>query len=138
MLVGVMAGDAAHAAEASSDEALIVQTTIKLATMFKLKEPPLPREAIVTRWQSDPFARGSYSYLGPEAQPGDGMERMSTKSVEGWWSVDNLIKVRYLYLFYYLLLNQLFPSSKNSSKRKNPQNSPSPPPPQQIPTQRTP
>ncbi|KAK3078034.1 hypothetical protein LTS18_008606, partial [Coniosporium uncinatum] len=30
-----------------------------------------PAETIVTRWKRDPFARGSYSYVGPKTQSGD-------------------------------------------------------------------
>lgn len=50
---------------------LISQVLSTLAIMFHLTENPRPEEAIITRWRSDPFARGSYSYLGPDAQPGD-------------------------------------------------------------------
>lgn len=66
-----MAGDAARDAEHLSDDELINDVTHSLAKMFSLPSRPLPTEALVTRWQKDPFARGSYSYLGPWAQPGD-------------------------------------------------------------------
>ena len=32
---------------------------------------PLPSETIVTRWKRDPFACGSYSFVGPRTQTGD-------------------------------------------------------------------
>lgn len=71
MLVALMAGDAAREAERFSDKDLVANVTKRLATMFGLTATPQPLEAIVTRWQKDPFARGSYSYMGPAAQPGD-------------------------------------------------------------------
>ena len=33
--------------------------------------PPAPRSTHVTRWRSDPFSRGSYSYIPVGAQPND-------------------------------------------------------------------
>ncbi|KAB8611420.1 hypothetical protein FH972_025925 [Carpinus fangiana] len=71
LLVALMAGDAAEEAEHRSDEAMVGEVTLRLAQIFKLPQTPRPVEAIVTRWRKDPFARGSYSYLGPHAQPGD-------------------------------------------------------------------
>ncbi|OCK81016.1 lysine-specific histone demethylase 1 [Lepidopterella palustris CBS 459.81] len=71
MLVALMAGNAAHETELSSNESLIHEVTGRLAKMFAPAPVPLPSETIVTRWRKDPFARGSYSYVGPLAQPGD-------------------------------------------------------------------
>lgn len=70
-LVALMAGDAAYYAEASSDDHLIKDVTERLKKMFAPKIVPLPSETIVTRWSKDPFARGSYSYVGPKTQAGD-------------------------------------------------------------------
>ena len=70
-LVALMAGDAAHYAEASSDDQLIREVTGRLKKMFAPKIVPFPSETIVTRWSKDPFARGSYSYVGPKTQAGD-------------------------------------------------------------------
>jgi hypothetical protein len=66
-----MAGDAAHYAEATSDDQLVKEVTDRLDAMFAPNHVPLPSEAIVTRWKRDPFARGSYSYVGPKTQIGD-------------------------------------------------------------------
>jgi lysine-specific histone demethylase 1 len=66
-----MAGDAAHYAEASSNDQLVKEVTDRLDAMFAPNAVPLPSEAIVTRWKKDPFARGSYSYVGPKTQTGD-------------------------------------------------------------------
>lgn len=71
MLVALMAGDAAHQAESTSDTALIIEVTEQLRNMFKPTFIPAPSEAIVTRWGKDRFARGSYSYVGAQAHPDD-------------------------------------------------------------------
>jgi hypothetical protein len=71
VLVALMAGDAAHYAEATSDDQLVKEVTDRLDAMFAPNTVPLPSEAIVTRWKRDPFARGSYSYVGPKTQTGD-------------------------------------------------------------------
>src|SRR5438128_258931 len=70
-LVALMAGDAAHYAEASSNDQLIKEVTGRLTKMFAPKSIPLPSETKVTRWSKDPYARGSYSYVGPKTQAGD-------------------------------------------------------------------
>jgi hypothetical protein len=70
-LVALMAGDAAHYAEATPNDNLIEDVTERLKKMFAPKIVPLPLETIITRWSKDPFARGSYSYVGPKTQAGD-------------------------------------------------------------------
>jgi lysine-specific histone demethylase 1 len=71
MLVALMAGNAAHHTEQSDNDSLIREVTSRLAKMFAPARVPLPSETIVTRWKRDPFARGSYSYVGPHTKPGD-------------------------------------------------------------------
>ncbi|KAL8830511.1 MAG: hypothetical protein Q9191_001384 [Dirinaria sp. TL-2023a] len=71
LLIALMAGDAAHQAENTSDADLVAGVTQDLALMFKQTKIPLPIETIVTRWGNDRFARGTYSYVGATAQPGD-------------------------------------------------------------------
>lgn len=71
MLVALMAGDAALDAEKIPENDLISDAVEKLKTMFSLPSRPCVEEAIVTKWRQDPFARGTYSYLGPRAEPGD-------------------------------------------------------------------
>ncbi|KAF2736660.1 hypothetical protein EJ04DRAFT_521872 [Polyplosphaeria fusca] len=70
-LVALMAGDAAHYAEERSNDDLVKEVTGRLLRMFAPKIVPLPTETIVTRWRRDPFACGSYSYVGPKTQAGD-------------------------------------------------------------------
>lgn len=71
VLVALMAGEAAHYAEVTSNDQLIKEVTDRLDSIFAPEHVPLPSEAIVTRWKRDPFARGSYSYVGPRTQTGD-------------------------------------------------------------------
>lgn len=71
VLIALMAGDAAHHAEAVGDAHLVREVTQELAKIFPRAEIPEPSEAIITRWGKDRFARGSYSYVAPLAEPGD-------------------------------------------------------------------
>lgn len=71
VLISLMAGDAAHQAEISSDAELVAEVTKELAKIFKQTIVPQPIETIVTRWGKDRFARGSYSYVGATSLPGD-------------------------------------------------------------------
>ena len=71
VLIGLIVGDAAYEAEKSSDADLVNDATQQLSKIFKDKVVPPPEETIVTRWQQDRFARGTYSNVGPEAIPGD-------------------------------------------------------------------
>lgn len=70
-LVALMAGDAAHEAERMKDSDIIAEAVSELRNIFKHTHVPDPLESVVTRWASDPFARGSYSYVAAGAQPGD-------------------------------------------------------------------
>lgn len=71
MLIALMAGTAAYSVEETDNESLIAEVTGRLAKVFSPTEIPRPSEVIVTRWKQDPFARGSYSYVGPQTQTGD-------------------------------------------------------------------
>ena len=71
VLVALLAGDAAYYAENTSNDQLVKEVTDRLDSMFAPNPVPLPSETIVTRWRRDPFARGSYSYVGPTTQAGD-------------------------------------------------------------------
>jgi polyamine oxidase len=47
-------------------------TTTPNATGSPTSTPiPLPTNALITRWKSDPFSQGSYSYLAPGSSPSD-------------------------------------------------------------------
>lgn len=71
VLVALMAGESAHHAETSSNDQLVKEVTDRLESMFAPNTVPLPTETIVTRWKKDPYACGSYSYVGPKTQAGD-------------------------------------------------------------------
>ncbi|PWW72164.1 hypothetical protein C7212DRAFT_228477 [Tuber magnatum] len=70
-LVALMAGDAATQTELESDDTLINEATTALSKMYSDRSVPLPTETIVTRWQKDPYSRGSYSFVGSEATADD-------------------------------------------------------------------
>ncbi|ODQ55534.1 hypothetical protein SAICODRAFT_33540 [Saitoella complicata NRRL Y-17804] len=67
VLVALMAGNAAEAVEKEDDDVLIEEATTVLKKMHPGKHVLQPRESIVTRWKKDPYAKGSYSYVGPKA-----------------------------------------------------------------------
>jgi len=69
-LIALMAGDAAFQTEAESSQSLVAEATQVLRDVFG-ESTPEPVEAIITRWGSDRFARGSYSYTGPDFLPDD-------------------------------------------------------------------
>ena len=69
-LLALMAGDAAFQTEKASNDDLVLEATKVLRTIFG-QHVPSPIEAVVTRWGSDKFAHGSYSYTSPSFQPDD-------------------------------------------------------------------
>ena len=71
VLIGLMAGDAAHDAERTADDDIVQEVMSRLRRCFRSTPVPDPLETIVTRWRSDRFARGTYSFVAPAALPGD-------------------------------------------------------------------
>lgn len=69
-LIALMAGDAGFETEHSSNDMLITEATNILRSVFG-QDVPNPVEAIITRWGSDRFARGSYSSAAPGMLPDD-------------------------------------------------------------------
>jgi hypothetical protein len=69
--VALMAGDAATQMEQQSDEHIVDEAVTVLQSMYPTKTVPRPVETIITRWRKDPFSRGSYSFVGPEATAED-------------------------------------------------------------------
>ncbi|TAF48996.1 MAG: amine oxidase, partial [Oscillatoriales cyanobacterium] len=61
ILLGFNAADRGKAIEAWSDAQIIASAMETLKTIFG-DEIPQPIEAQITRWASDPFSLGSYSY----------------------------------------------------------------------------
>ena len=71
VLIALMAGESAYEAERTPDAELTAQCLKQLRNVFGRENVPHPVETIVTRWGSDRFARGTYSYVAAEARPGD-------------------------------------------------------------------
>lgn len=71
VLIALMAGDAALQAENTPDDEIIGEVTSQLRNVFKDAVVPDPLETIITRWASDKFTRGSYSYVAADALPED-------------------------------------------------------------------
>lgn len=71
VLIALMAGDAAHQAEQTDDKTIICEVISQLRNVFKHKRVPDPLETIITRWASDKFTYGSYSYVASDALPED-------------------------------------------------------------------
>ena len=69
-LIALMAGDAGFETEHTSNDSLIREATEVLRSVFG-NDVPYPTEAVVTRWGSDRFARGSYSSAAPGMLPDD-------------------------------------------------------------------
>jgi monoamine oxidase len=71
VLIALMAGEAAREAEITSDQELVSSCVAQLRRVFGRSKVPAPLETIVTRWGSDRFARGTYSFVAAEAEPQD-------------------------------------------------------------------
>jgi vacuolar protein sorting-associated protein 33A len=69
-LIALMAGDAGFDTEHSSNDMLVTEATNILRSVFG-NDVPHPVEAVITRWGSDRFARGSYSSAAPGMLPDD-------------------------------------------------------------------
>ncbi|KAK1781888.1 flavin-containing amine oxidoreductase-domain containing protein [Copromyces sp. CBS 386.78] len=70
VLLALMAGDAGYDTEQTCNDDLVKEATDVLRRVYGSKVQQ-PIEAIVTRWASDKFARGSYSSAGPEMKADD-------------------------------------------------------------------
>ncbi|CAF1003388.1 unnamed protein product [Adineta steineri] len=71
VLIALVAGDAANVVECATDDVIIGRTLVVLRNIFGSVAVPSPKESLVTRWKSDPFARGSYSYVAVGASGDD-------------------------------------------------------------------
>lgn len=61
VLLGLLAGDAAHESETRSDDEVVARARAALLTVFKHVPPHV--HAHVTRWGAEEFSRGSYSFI---------------------------------------------------------------------------
>ncbi|KAK1752385.1 Sec1-like protein [Echria macrotheca] len=69
-LLALMAGDAGFDTEQACNDDLVAEATTILRSVYGDKVP-YPVEAVITRWASDKFTRGSYSSAGPEMRADD-------------------------------------------------------------------
>ncbi|KAK3300291.1 flavin-containing amine oxidoreductase-domain containing protein [Chaetomium fimeti] len=70
VLIALMAGDAGFDTEQTCNDDLVAEATGILRGVYGSRVPN-PIEAVVTRWASDKFARGSYSSAGPDMKADD-------------------------------------------------------------------
>lgn len=70
-LLALMAGEAGYDTEVTPNDELIAEATEVLRMRYGARVPSQPLEAVVTRWESDRFARGSYSNAGVNMQTDD-------------------------------------------------------------------
>lgn len=71
ILVATVAGDYARALEPMNDDQVVARAQHALRTMFASKTVPEPVASRVTRWASDRWSRGSYSYVPVRASGAD-------------------------------------------------------------------
>ena len=69
-LVAFAVGSYAQQMEQQTDETIVAEVREHLKTMWG-RSIPEPRRVQITRWGSDPFAKGSYSYMAVGAKPKD-------------------------------------------------------------------
>ena len=69
VLAGLLAGDAAHEAEGQTDMQLVTSALAVLRRLFP--GAPNPVGVTVSRWGSDPYSLGSYSYVAVGASGAD-------------------------------------------------------------------
>lgn len=63
VLLALVAGMAANIVESVTDDIIIGRCMSVLKNIFGNTSVPQPKETVVTRWRSDQWARGSYSYV---------------------------------------------------------------------------
>lgn len=63
VLIALVAGEAANKLEDVSDEIIVGSAIAVLKGIFGSSAVPQPKETVVTRWKSDEWSRGSYSYV---------------------------------------------------------------------------
>ena len=74
ILMTMISGKDAVKLERSSDENVICSVMITLRTLYSRVEVPQPIHFKVTRWGSDPYSRGCYTYMAPGCTDQDYLE----------------------------------------------------------------
>mmetsp|Transcript_2197 Transcript_2197/g.6407 ORF Transcript_2197/g.6407 Transcript_2197/m.6407 type:complete len:176 (-) Transcript_2197:38-565(-) len=62
VLIGFIIGEAARRMEAMDDAKIADRAVQSLRSIFGENMVPLPNKVLVTRWEADEYARGSYSF----------------------------------------------------------------------------
>lgn len=70
-LLALVAGEAAAIMENVTDDVVVGRCIAVLKGIFGNTAVPQPRETIVTRWKTDPWSRGSYSFVAVGASGSD-------------------------------------------------------------------
>ncbi|KAH8370034.1 hypothetical protein KR093_001992, partial [Drosophila rubida] len=63
VLLALVAGNAANIVESVTDDIIVGRCMSVLKNIYGNTSVPQPKETVVTRWRSDQWARGSYSYV---------------------------------------------------------------------------
>jgi [histone H3]-N6,N6-dimethyl-L-lysine4 FAD-dependent demethylase len=63
ILTALVAGQAGHDHEERPDDEIYSEALEMLQKMYKLPEPPKPTHKVITRWKSEKYSRGSYSFI---------------------------------------------------------------------------
>ena len=71
MLLALVAGEAAAIMENVGDDVIVGRCMAVLKGIFGNTAVPQPKETVVTRWRSDPWSRGSYSFVSTGASGND-------------------------------------------------------------------
>lgn len=71
VLLSLVAGEAASIMENINDDIIIGRVLAVLRGIFGNSQVPQPKEAVVTRWRSDPWTRGSYSFVSVDSSGKD-------------------------------------------------------------------
>jgi len=71
VLLALVAGEAAAIMENVGDDVIVGRCMAVLKGIFGNNAVPQPKETVVTRWRSDPWSRGSYSFVSTGASGND-------------------------------------------------------------------
>jgi len=71
VLLALVAGEAAAIMENVGDDVIVGRCMAVLKGIFGNNAVPQPKETVVTRWRSDPWSRGSYSFVSTSASGND-------------------------------------------------------------------
>jgi len=71
VLLALVAGEAAAIMENVGDDVIVGRCMAVLKGIFGNNAVPQPKETVVTRWRTDPWSRGSYSFVSTSASGND-------------------------------------------------------------------